>query len=75
MADGFRVVRKRKAVLPKTFIDEKTFEDIGKAVEGAILDNIRKQQRADGGRLKTNAPSTRERKRRLGRRQLSLALS
>lgn len=45
---------------------------IGRVVEGSILDNVKSQTTADGGAIKRNAPSTRERKRKLGLPQLSL---
>ena len=53
--------------MPRTVTSE-----IGRIAEGNILDNIRTQRQASGAALKTNAPSTLERKRRLGRPQLSL---
>lgn len=66
------LVRKHKATMPKTIVDTKTLEDIGRVVEGAIYTNIMQQVQADGSPLKTNAPSTRERKRKLGRPVKSL---
>jgi hypothetical protein len=52
--------------------DEPTLQDIGKAVSGGILDNIRSQRQADGQPLQQNAPSTREAKRKLGLPVLAL---
>jgi len=45
---------------------------IAEICEDSILNNIAKQKSPDGSRLKKNAPSTRARKRRKGRPQLSL---
>lgn len=69
---AFKIIRKRKAVLPKELVDKETMKTVGQLVEASILENIQKQRTITGGRLKINAPKTRERKRAKGRRQLSL---
>lgn len=67
-----KIYSSSKITLPDVFLDEKAYDQIGKVAEASILDNIRRQQQADGSALKINAPSTRERKRRAGRPVLSL---
>jgi uncharacterized FlaG/YvyC family protein len=71
MPDGFRVERIR-AELPALRIPRTVTSQIGRIAEGNILDNIKTQKRADHGSIKANAPSTLERKRRLGRGTRSL---
>jgi len=67
-----RLIRKKAAAVPEVRWSKQFLDECGKVVEGSTLDMIKKQQTADGGRLKMNAPSTRARKRRLGRPRLSL---
>lgn len=47
-------------------------EDIGKVIEGGIIDNIMSQKTVSGARIKVNTPTTRELKRKLGLPVLSL---
>lgn len=68
----FTIVRKRAVKMPEFRWSRDFWNKVGKVVEGSTLDMIRKQTTMDGSRIKTNAPSTRERKRRAGRPLLSL---
>jgi hypothetical protein len=56
-----------KLRFPKSFWDK-----VARVAEGSTLENIRMQKQRSGAGLKRNAPSTRERKRKKGRPQLSL---
>lgn len=47
-------------------------EQAGKVIAASILDNVQKQKQADGSALRSNRPSTIERKIRLGQRPMSL---
>lgn len=47
-------------------------EDVGRIIGASIIDNIDKQQQADGSALKENAPSTKKRKLALGQGMRSL---
>lgn len=67
------VTRRIRAKLPHlTGFSREFWDDAGKIVIGGVLDNIAKQKTAEGGPLKVNAPSTRDRKRRQGKPLLSL---
>lgn len=73
MSIRIRVTRRRRAQLPLIrSIPRPVLDEIGQVAAGAIIDNVLQQRQADGTRLKTNAPSTRERKRREGKPLLSL---
>jgi hypothetical protein len=61
-----------KAKLPQIKFGAAVWKQIGEIAEGGILDNIMRQRQADGRPIKENAPSTRERKRKEGKPQLSL---
>jgi hypothetical protein len=60
------------AQIPALDVPDWFLEKVGKIAEGAILYNIKHQLRADGGTLQQNKKVTRDRKRKLGRPQLSL---
>ena len=62
-----RVVLPREINLPRSM-----YEGVGKLVAAAIVSNIIRQQRADGGAIKQNAPSTLQSKRDRGVRLRSL---
>lgn len=64
--------RKKRIRAPQFVYPREMWTDIGRAFEGDQLDRIAKQQEPNGSRLKVNAPSTRARKRKKGRPQLSL---
>lgn len=67
------VTRQVRAKLPTLAGFSPAFwNDVADIVIGGILANIAGQRTADGGRIKVNAPSTRERKRRHGQPLLSL---
>jgi len=69
-----RLVVIEKADLP-SFVDglsKKLWEEVGQAAAGSILENILTQRQGDGSPLKSNEPSTLERKRKQGRGQRSL---
>ena len=53
-------------------IGKEFFDDVGKIAVESIHRNIEQQKQADGSQLQENLESTTERKRRLGRPQLSL---
>lgn len=71
MPDGIRVER-IAAVLPALKVPATVMNEVGQIAEGNILDNINTQRQGDGSPIKANAPSTLERKRRLGRGTRSL---
>lgn len=50
----------------------KVSREVGGVVVSSSINNLLQQKKIDGGRIKANAPSTRERKRRKGRPRLSL---
>lgn len=58
--------------MPDFKIGNAGWAKVGQVVEGSIKDNILSQRQIDGDRIKVNAPSTRARKRKKGRPQLSL---
>ncbi len=73
MAKGFvRIVRIRRAEIPKGILNTADFKKMGKTVEAGILKNIRTQKQATGAPIKRNAQSTIDRKRAKGRRIMSL---
>lgn len=68
----FQFKRVQRAKLPELRLPVDVLEDFGELGEASILDNIKKQQQADGGALKENAPITKKRKRKKRRPLLSL---
>jgi len=67
-----KLIRKRAINMPEFRWSREFWDRCGKVVEGSTLDMIRSQTTMDGSRIKQNAPSTRERKRKKGRPRLSL---
>lgn len=67
-----KLVPKRHVRMPELRWSREFWGKVGKVAEGAALDNLRQQRTTDGGRLKANAPKTRERKRKEGKPLLSL---
>lgn len=64
-----RLIRTKKAKIPRLHMNglsDRFWEEVGKIVEGSILDNLRSQTAADGGPIKKNADSTRAQKLRKG---------
>ena len=59
-----KIQREVVADIPAIKLDKPFWRRVGLIVEASLLDNIRKQQQADGKKLKTNAAATRESKRR-----------
>lgn len=68
-----RIVRKKPARPPGAIRMPQEFWDKAAQVAiGSIIENILTQRQADGTRIKANAPATRARKRKQGKRLLSL---
>lgn len=67
-----KIERVVKAEIPSIKFPKPFWSNVAKIIEGSILDNLRKQQQADGSALKKNARTTLLRKQALGRRLLSL---
>lgn len=68
-----RLTRTRKAQWPKMRPGRALMLEIGKVLEGSILDNIKRQIQVDGTTpIQRNAPLTRKRKQERGRPLLSL---
>lgn len=61
-----KVVRKKKANLPAIKLDKELLNSIGRAMEGAILENIAMQRQADDAPLRANKQATANRKRAKG---------
>jgi len=57
---------------PKIRFPEKTWRDVGDLVVGDIRERVYKQETIDGGRIKENAPSTLDSKKRRGKPLKSL---
>jgi hypothetical protein len=68
-----RMQREKRASFPSVLeLDRAVLDKIGQVVAASVTDNVIRQRTVDGGRIKLNAPSTRERKRREGKPALSL---
>lgn len=73
MVAKVKMVRVKGLKLPRVdFRDLFRSGDVQRAITAGIIDNVLKQKQADGSRLKRNAPSTLDRKRRQARPLLSL---
>lgn len=64
--------RKKRAKLPNLLLGPEFFEQMGKAAVGSFVENVEAQREPGGGAIKSNAPSTRARKRREGKPPMSL---
>jgi hypothetical protein len=62
----------RKGGFPDLRLTNRFWRAAAELARDGIVGNVRAQQQADGNPLKRNAPSTRARKQKLGRAQLSL---
>jgi len=60
------IVSKIPLVMPEYKLDAKALTDLGKALEGSVLGNIKNQEQADGSRLKPNPPGYARQKRAAG---------
>ena len=72
MIGQFRFKRVIKASFPALKVPVDTLETIANIGEASILDNIKKQQQADGAALKENSPGWKQHKRKKRRPLLSL---
>lgn len=67
-----KLIRTRKPKIPKLRLDRHAWGLVGDIAIGDMLERIDKQQAPDRRKLKRNAKSTRERKRRQGKPILAL---
>lgn len=69
---GIEFERQRVIGTPDLKWSDKFWLEVAKVAEASTLESIRNQKQRDGSKLKVNAKSTRDRKRRKGRPLLSL---
>lgn len=67
-----QMIRKQKMKLPPLKLPQAFWDKAAGLVAAGIMHNVATQRTADGSRIQTNAPSTRARKAKEGKPQLSL---